>query len=330
MVLGAEQGENPTVAQQRLLIISQPGPLPLWSFSGFTVEHSSLADDPVRVLKAGNFDAVLLVVQGPQPVGACDPLLALCEEDALPLALAAAGDDEPGTRLLEQLPFDAFVDLRWDVRLVERCLGAMLQRVHAGRNLVQIQQHILSVARGEVTSLQHLAVRDELTGLYNLHHFREVVGKEHRRCERHGGTYAVVFLDLDNLKKLNTQHGHAAGARALVRVGQTLAAITRTCDYAFRIGGDEFVALIVESTTPAAATYAERVRQAVERDIYPEGQSTVELTLSAGCAGFPADGDTSEGVLANADRALFRAKELGKNRVVCYTHERGEPGVPAR
>lgn len=312
------------MAPPRLLIIAPNGPLPAWSLSTFTSTASASADEALALLKRDPFDAVVIAVAGEAPGLAelCARIHAMHHDNATPLVLAARGDDEAATRSLEALPFDAFVDLAWDSRLAERCLAASLQHVSAGRNMVQIQQQILRAARGEVSTLQGLALRDDLTGLYNVRHFREVSAKEHERCRRHLRPYAVVFIDLDNLKELNSAHGHAAGARAISRVGTALAALTRSSDYSFRIGGDEFVSLLVESSKKQALIYADRVRTAIAASTFHEGQDEIRLTLCAGVAGFPDDGATSEQVLEHADQALFQAKARGRNRVVLY----GDPG----
>jgi diguanylate cyclase (GGDEF)-like protein len=123
---------------------------------------------------------------------------------------------------------------------------------------------------------------------------------------------------------VNAAHGHAAGARAITRVGVAIAALTRSSDHSFRIGGDEFVSLLVECTKEQALVYADRVRSAVASTTWHEDQDEVRLTICAGVANFPDDGPTCEQVLGHADEALFRAKDLGKNCVVAYGDARLE------
>lgn len=313
------------MGQQRLLIISASGELPAWDLTDFSCERAPTIDAGLASLAARPFDAVVVAARGEQVrLGElCAKAQEILGEDTLPMLLAAHGADEPATRGLEALPFDGFIDLGWSPALAQRYLKAALVRVRAGRNLVHIQQHILEAAKGDVSSLQELAIHDELTGLFNLRYFREVMAKEHQRAQRHKRPYGLVYLDLDDLKAVNTAFGHAAGSRALVAVGAALGRMTRQCDYAFRIGGDEFVALVVECSATQAAIYAERACRAVEALGHQEGDAAVRLTVSAGVAAFPDDGTAAEQVMQRADQALFRAKHQGKNRVACFVAEAG-------
>ena len=117
---------------------------------------------------------------------------------------------------------------------------------------------------------QALASRDPLTELFNHREFHESIGRELERCRRHGGTVAVVLLDLDGFKSVNDMRGHAAGDRVLRGVAQALARTARASDIAFRIGGDEFALLLPDTSGRDAIAAAERAAEVIaqvdERD----------------------------------------------------------------
>jgi diguanylate cyclase (GGDEF)-like protein len=303
----------------RILLIPLEGSdLPTWSLRGFTLEAASDESDGLSRLMGQPFDAAVLVAtkgrsRAPE---LCAQLESACGQDLIPLLLAAPARQVLPTEPLESLAFDAFIDLTWEAALVEQCLSLVIARVRAGRGVAAIQHQVLGAVRKEVARLKDLTLRDELTGLYNLRFFHEVLTREHQRCQRYCRPYAVVYFDLDNLRDINNRHGHAAGTRALERIGLTLASTTRDSDYAFRIGGDEFATLLAECNRASALIYAERICSALRGCVLVEEGARIPITTSAGVAAFPDDGDSLETVLSIADALLFRAKSLGRDRAV--------------
>jgi diguanylate cyclase (GGDEF)-like protein len=178
-------------------------------------------------------------------------------------------------------------------------------------------QKRLATTLAEVERLRTLAVRDDLTSLYNLRFFNRSLETEHQRATRFGRSYALIFLDLDGLREVNSRGGHMAGALALVQVGEFLVNRIRRIDLPARIGGDEFVIICPETEKVAVRLVAERLRHGVQKLQDAEGKP-LGITVSIGIACFPEDGDLPEEVLQRADRALYEAKALGKNRVCCW------------
>jgi diguanylate cyclase (GGDEF)-like protein len=301
-----------------LVIPLAPCALPSWSGPGFQFHCASDCADGIQWLAQEPCDLVLLVAQGAAAgtAQACARVEAALGADVVPLVLAAPGSDLEATRALEALPFDAFVDLGWPVTLVQRVLMLAVQRVRAGRGVAEIQHQVLRAVREEVAQLKDHSLRDELTGLFNLRSFREVVGREHAHAQRRGRGYALVCFDLDDLRQLNTVHGHAVGTRALHRFGLSLQTLTPPSDYTFRVGGDEFVTLLLDADRASAQRYAERVCKALRLCVVEVEQGHAELSVSAGVAVFPRDGEGVEAVLARADAALLQAKALGRGRVM--------------
>jgi diguanylate cyclase (GGDEF)-like protein len=152
--------------------------------------------------------------------------------------------------------------------------------------------------------LRHLVGSDALTGLANLRQAMDALDGEIKRSQRNGRPLAVLFLDLDRLKRINDHHGHLAGNRALCRLADALRASSRAVDTAARLGGDEFVLILPETGEERAWQVAARLAQGVAMDT-----ERPALSVSIGMAVYPRDGDSVEALLGAADRVLYDAKE---------------------
>ena len=154
--------------------------------------------------------------------------------------------------------------------------------------------------------VRSMAVSDPLTGLANYRRLLSVLEAELDRSRRTQRAFSVVLLDMDGLKAINDQYGHLTGSRALVRLGKILRSHSRAIDTAARYGGDEFALVLPEAGRDIAARVVGRVRERLASEAEPPA-----LSVSAGVAAFPEDGDTPEKLLAAADRALYRMKNRG-------------------
>lgn len=161
--------------------------------------------------------------------------------------------------------------------------------------------------------LQQMALTDPLTGLGNRLALDQELERQEAERERYGRRYSILIIDLDHFKRVNDHYGHAAGDRALRQVATVLLSILRDPDRAYRYGGEEFVAVLTETDRAGAVVVAERIRKEVESLAFPQEARALRLTVSVGAA--QSKGDDEEGVLARADRALYEAKRLGRNRV---------------
>jgi diguanylate cyclase (GGDEF)-like protein/PAS domain S-box-containing protein len=151
---------------------------------------------------------------------------------------------------------------------------------------------------------QLLAVTDPLTGLGNYRELLQVLDAEVRRFDRTGRPFAVLLLDLDELKKINDRYGHLIGSRALCRLGIALRVYCRSIDTAARYGGDEFAVVLPETTAAAARIVASRIRERLAMD-----NEQPPLSVSIGVADYPEGGQTIEDLLRTADRELYGIKE---------------------
>lgn len=150
---------------------------------------------------------------------------------------------------------------------------------------------------------KQLAVSDPMTGLANYRRLVEALDGEVKRCSRSGRCFAVLLLDLDDLKKINDAHGHLVGSRALCRVADVLRVHCREVDTAARYGGDEFAVVLPETERESALQVARRISERLSED-----EERPRLSASIGVAVYPEDGSTIEQLLSSADRALYRQK----------------------
>jgi diguanylate cyclase (GGDEF)-like protein/PAS domain S-box-containing protein len=152
--------------------------------------------------------------------------------------------------------------------------------------------------------LQLLAVTDPLTGLGNYRRLVEALDAEIKRSGRTGRPFAVLLLDLDQLKKINDRYGHLIGSQALCRLADVLRVFCRAIDTAARYGGDEFAVILPETTAAAARLVASRIRSRLEDSLQPV------ISASIGVAVYPQDGETMEALLRTADRELYGMKPV--------------------
>ena len=163
--------------------------------------------------------------------------------------------------------------------------------------------------------LRHLAITDELTGITNRRHFLELSKHHIKHALRLERTLALAVMDLDYFKQINDTYGHAAGDRALIAFVKTVQKNIREIDLLARFGGDEFVLLFLESDTRQAYQVFDRIRRELAANhIQVEGRA-FSITMTVGIAGLVNQDDTIDLLLARADKALYRAKEAGRNRV---------------
>jgi diguanylate cyclase (GGDEF)-like protein/PAS domain S-box-containing protein len=186
--------------------------------------------------------------------------------------------------------------------------------------LVAMVQDITERKRAEAT-LQHQAYHDSLTGLPNRTLFYDRIEQAVSYARRREATAAALVLDLDRFKMVNDSLGHAVGDRLLQEIAKRLSACVRSGDTVARVGGDEFGVLLADMASPQdASIVGEKILDALALPFEVEGHE-VFLTASAGIAAFPGDGLDGATLIRNADAAMSRAKERGRNNYQFYTAE---------
>jgi len=161
---------------------------------------------------------------------------------------------------------------------------------------------------------ERLAATDSLTGLFNRRYFRRALERELSRGERGKGNVALIIMDIDHFKKLNDTYGHPRGDVVLKKIAEILQKVLRKGDVLARYGGEEFVILLPEASRQGTKDFAERVRKAVSSTPIHPGGPRKKVTLSVGWALYPEDTEEMEELMELADRALYFAKDTGRNR----------------
>lgn len=177
----------------------------------------------------------------------------------------------------------------------------------------------------QTSALNRLARRDALTGLLNRRGFRDTVGE--RLAESRRG--CIVIGDIDHFKRINDRFGHAAGDLALKRVARALAADAREDDVVGRIGGEEFALFLAGADIGSAGAFVERLRIAIAAIAFPE-HADLCVTMSFGVAPCRVKRDDLDSMLDRADKALYRAKTAGRDRVVAAIGDRTARRTPAQ
>jgi diguanylate cyclase (GGDEF)-like protein len=202
----------------------------------------------------------------------------------------------------------------------------------------------LEQAHREQVRLYEMVITDEKTGVRNYHYFRIRLGEEFERARRYAHDLALVMIDIDDFKRVNDTHGHLVGDETLKEVAQLLVEGQRSIDVVARYGGEEFAIILPETGREQAGAIAERLRaRMAEHTFLAAGEHPIKLSVSCGLAAYPSKGGSwpsppprpaepdrgppsaaapaggaqpsKEDLIARADKALYRAKRSGKNRV---------------
>lgn len=198
--------------------------------------------------------------------------------------------------------------------------GAFTWDTQAGRIILLFIATLLGVANvGRARRLHELSTSDSLTGLHNRGYFDERFREEVIRARRHHRELSVAMLDVDRFKVFNDTWGHSAGDIALKEVAVVIRKALRQTDVVARYGGEEIVLILPETPPESAVRKLEHIRRLVADMSVPLVRRTLppgSLTVSAGVASAPGDGDDVDQLLGRADTRLFAAKQMGRDRVV--------------
>jgi diguanylate cyclase (GGDEF)-like protein len=193
--------------------------------------------------------------------------------------------------------------------------GELVARVDIHLQLKTLREELEEKNR----QLQDLANKDGLTGLYNHRYFHEQLSKDFLHAKRYDESLSCVLLDIDYFKKFNDTHGHQTGDVVLSTLGRVIEDSIRDGDLAARYGGEEFALVLYHADGPAGYQVAERLRQMVESHEVHDKGNVLHVTISVGVATFPSGQirDSKE-LIECADKALYKAKENGRNRVEIF------------
>ncbi|MEP6691029.1 MAG: diguanylate cyclase [Gemmatimonadaceae bacterium] len=265
--------------------------------------------EAARAIGVHRFDAILLDLT-PAVAEGLDGLARLHEQTPdVPIIALIASDDTFGVEALKAGAQDSLVKAEVEGNLLIRSIRYAIER-----NQLRI-------------ALRSMSLVDDLTGLYNRRGFLTLARQQLKMADRMNRRVAQVFVDLDGLKWINDTYGHAEGDRALVETADILREAFRESDIVARIGGDEFVVLALEETSPAEEVFAERLRRAVTqrntqrsarraaaldargRGAFPNVQLDYPLALSIGVATYdPADPCALDELMQRADHLMYAEK----------------------
>ena len=161
---------------------------------------------------------------------------------------------------------------------------------------------------------RYLSLTDALTGLYNRRHFDNTVEREFLRSKRYGGDLTIAIIDIDFFKKINDTYGHLCGDYVLKEVAYLISDNFRKTDLVFRYGGEEFVALLTETSLESAKIPLERLRKKIENSDFIYAGQKINVTVSIGAS--VNNAETVAEFLDNADKALYKAKNAGRNKLI--------------
>lgn len=268
----------------------------------YELEWSATYEEGLEKLRSGTFDACLLDYQ-------------LGERDGLQLIREAIASG-----CLTPIVFlTAETARRVDIEAMNAgALDYLVKGEISPRMLERSLRYALKLGE-TMAALRRLATRDELTGLLNRREFERIMNEEEERVRRFGHSLALVMIDVDHFKGVNDAHGHTIGDAVLREVAHRVAAEVRTVDRVVRFGGEELAVILVQTDRAGAFETAQRLCTAVELEpIAANGELKLNVTISAGAAAMPEDADSALTLLNAADRALYAAKERGRNRAVAF------------
>jgi diguanylate cyclase (GGDEF)-like protein len=224
------------------------------------------------------------------------------------LVLTAVTDPERRARLLREGASDAITKPFHTPDLIAR--------VSLHQKLVQTQRELLEKNR----ELEVLSRTDPLTRLANRRHLDETLARELARARRTGMPVALAMVDVDRFKRVNDAHGHLAGDAVLVEIAKSFSGVVRETDCVGRYGGEEFLVILVNNDTAGALIFAERLRDAVaELRVETEEGAMLGVTVSIGVTAWSPGLQSPHAFVSQADEALYRAKESGRDCVRVYS-----------
>ena len=201
------------------------------------------------------------------------------------------------------------------VRSTSLLVGQVIAAIIIG---ILVVVFLEKVALKIISVTESIALRDQLTGLYNRHALERLLNNSKSHSQGMGSKYGIIMIDLDHFKRFNDTHGHPAGDKLLFDLALTLKNVVRRHDFVIRYGGEEFMVCLPDTDITGTLIVAEKLRQAIESAAFtlPNESPAPRITASFGCGTYPDDGNDYRQVNAAADKRLYDAKRTGRNKVI--------------
>ena len=276
---------------------------------GIALNHAENIEQGLRYLQEKFPNLVLLDYQLPDGNG-FDFLRAMRKNDLdIPVVfLTGQGDEMVASRLIQEGAYDYLSKTRFDRETIASCIRNVMEKANLKKEIRTAQRRI-----------SDMATRDELTGLFNRRYFMEALEQEKSRAERHGTDLTFCMIDLDFFKRINDTWGHTAGDEVLADMGRMIRQWSRQTDVACRYGGEEFGVILPETSLEGGRVACERLRRMVEEARVPWRTGPIQFTISLGVSqDVPGEKGSLRKLIDQADEALYRAKEAGRNRVMVF------------
>ncbi len=224
------------------------------------------------------------------------------------IMIVAEGAETHGVKAMDKGAYDFLTKNEAKTNALSRSIRRVMQR-----------QKLENDIKKSLEKMEKLAIRDGLTGVYNRHHFKDVIKKEYKKAQRHVQPLSCIMLDLDHFKNTNDTHGHQFGDAVLVQAAKIMKKLVRDTDFVARYGGEEFFIILPNTELNGAYILAERMRLAFANNIFKKDDISEIVTVSIGVSTAADENIVSEyDLIANADKALYQAKWRGRNNVCSY------------
>jgi two-component system cell cycle response regulator len=280
---------------------------------GMNVEIAEDGTKAVARVRDMGLDLVLLDIMMPGLDGldCCRLIKSIVHDTFLPVVLLTAKSDTDSRVTGLRIGADDYVCKPFDER-------ELLARVNNLLRIKRMHDHVNDVR----AKLETLAVQDGLTGLYNYRYLHTRLSEEFKRAERYREPLACVMLDIDHFKRINDRYGHDAGDVLLQQTSERLRQAVREIDVVARYGGEEFLLVLPSTNFSGALSVADRVWRSMGGEPFQLPRGVERVSVSVGVAVFPSrDIKSKDQLIKAADRALYQAKDDGRDRICVYQHQ---------
>ncbi len=273
---------------------------------GYTIYQAEDGVNGLEIFKNEDMDLVITDVRMPRKNG-IELLREIRESRAEVDVIILTGQSDEATAIdcLRTGAYDYLLKPVEDIDILLTAVNRALQK-----RTLEKQNKLL------ITQLEDMAIRDPLTGLYNMRQFYSYLEEEISRSARYEHGFCLLFLDIDHFKQVNDTYGHLFGDYVLKKVGRIMTSGLRSTNKLFRYGGEEFVVILTETSKQEGVLIADRLMNTIREQTFNYEEHQAKITISIGGATYPEHSTRKNELIKLADKALYKAKESGRNRCI--------------